>query len=215
MSSDDLFKGLRKEYEQGALRESEVSDSPFVQFKEWFHVAMSREGYEPNACALATASRDGAPSVRMVLLKAFDDRGFVFFTNYESQKGMHIMANPQVALLFYWPALERQVRIEGVCEKVSDGEADSYFASRPKSARLGAVVSSQSRVASSREEIEESYEQLVRRVGDGDVQRPSHWGGYRVVPIRFEFWQGRESRLHDRLRYEQESQGWRIERLWP
>jgi pyridoxamine 5'-phosphate oxidase len=151
----------------------------------------------------------------MVLLKAFDEAGFVFFSNYGSQKGNQLAANPHAALLFYWPTLERQVRIEGRCEQIQANDSDSYFLSRPRNAQLGAVVSKQSQVVSDRGAIDESYRLLAKEVGDSPIKRPEHWGGYRVVPERFEFWQGRESRLHDRIRYVHSGNGWRTERLWP
>lgn len=215
MATDDIFKATRKEYEKGSLDEASVSPCPFTQFRVWFDVASQAEAQEPNACALATASGDGAPSVRMVLLKAFDHAGFVFFSNYASQKGEHLSANPRAALLFYWPSLERQVRIEGRCERTSIADSDAYFSSRPKNAQLGAAVSKQSRVATSREVIDEAYRNLVQEVGDANITRPEQWGGYRVIPDRFEFWQGRESRLHDRIRYIRDGSQWRTERLWP
>lgn len=215
MGSGDIFKSTRKEYAQGALLEEGVSADPFQQFRVWFDAAVVSERDEPNACALATAGEDLQPSVRMVLLKSFDERGFVVYTNYHSAKGRQIEENPLVSLLFYWPSLERQVRIQGRCERVAVSEADAYFASRPKGSQLGAAVSRQSEVAPSRQTIDDAYTALERSVGDGDVPRPEHWGGYRVVPSSFEFWQGRESRLHDRLRYSRRNGAWELERLWP
>jgi len=215
MTSDEIFKSTRKEYERGALLEAHVSSNPFQQFRVWFDAAIGSEKEEPNACALATAGTDLQPYIRMVLLKSFDDRGFVVFTNYRSAKGRQIESNPLVSLLFYWPSLERQVRIEGRCERVSERETDAYFSSRPRGSQLGAAVSHQSDVAVSRQEIDEAYAELQRTVGDGAVPRPAHWGGYRIVPTSFEFWQGRESRLHDRLRYSQQNGSWEIDRLWP
>lgn len=215
MSSDDIFKGVRKEYERGALDETSIDASPFVQFKSWLEHALASGQEEPNACALATTGTDGQPSVRMVLLKSFNESGFTFFTNYLSSKGHQLASNPKAALLFYWPFLERQVRIEGVCEKVSATDTDSYFYSRPKGAQIGAAISLQSKVVASRAVIEEAYRELESNVGDGQIVRPEGWGGYRLVPHKFEFWQGRESRLHDRLRYEDRASAWKIERLWP
>lgn len=215
MNSDDVFRGVRKEYAQGSLNEGEVARSPLEQFKVWFDDALASGQVEPNACALGTAGIDGQPSVRMVLLKSYDAKGFVFFTNYLSRKGAQLAANPKASLLFYWPQLERQVRIEGVCEKIPDADTESYFHSRPRGARLGAVVSQQSHPVQSRRVIDDEYQKLSERLGDGKIERPPHWGGYSLVPREFEFWQGRESRLHDRLRYTQRGDGWEIVRLWP
>lgn len=215
MTSDDTFKKTRKEYESGVLDEKNVAPTPLEQFREWFHNAMECEQGEPNACALATISRDLKPSVRMVLLKGLNDSGLVFFSNYDSRKGQDLDAHSEASMLFYWPGLERQVRFEGVCVRISPEESDSYFNSRPRAAQLGAIVSQQSRVVSSRSTIDQSYEELRQRVGDSVVQRPAHWGGYRLVPSLVEFWQGRASRLHDRVRYERVGDSWKIERLWP
>jgi pyridoxamine 5'-phosphate oxidase len=215
MSTDEVFRKTRKEYEFGRLDEQTVAADPIAQFTSWFNQAMEREQGEVNACTLATADKDGRPSARMVLLKAVSHEGLVFFTNYESRKGQHLEANPHAALLFYWPTLERQVRFEGVCEKIDPSESDLYFKARPRSAQFGATVSAQSRVAHSREEIDAAYEALVNRVGDGTLERPPGWGGYRVRPEIVEFWQGRESRLHDRIQYSLVNGLWRTERLWP
>lgn len=215
MSSDDIFKGVRKEYERGALDESSSSSDPFAQFTTWFDDALRSGQEEPNACALATSGSDGQPSVRMVLLKSFKEGGFTFFTNYLSRKGQQLASNPKASLLFYWPSLERQVRIEGICEKIPAADTDAYFYSRPKGSQLGAAISLQSQVVASREAIDEAYRKLESDIGDGRVRRPEGWGGYRLVPTTFEFWQGRESRLHDRLRYEKDVSFWKISRLWP
>lgn len=215
MTSDDVFREARKEYEKGTLEESAMATCPFRQFSRWFEEAVASGYVEPNACALGTVGSDGQPSVRMVLLKSHDMRGFVFFTNYLSRKGVQLEANPLASLLFYWPLMERQVRIEGRCEKVSDAETESYFYARPKGAQLGAAVSHQSQVVESRVVIDQAYQQLSQEVGEGRVSRPTHWGGYRVIPHEFEFWQGRESRLHDRIRYTLRAAIWETSRLWP
>jgi pyridoxamine 5'-phosphate oxidase len=215
MSIGDIFKSIRKEYERGALLEEHVAADPLHQFRVWFDAAVAAEREEPNACALATVGVDLQPSVRMVLLKSFDDRGFIVYTNYHSAKGRQIEQNPRVSLLFYWPSLERQVRIEGRCERVSSGEADAYFAARPRGSQLGSAVSRQSEVAPSRQTIDDAYVALEREVGEGPVPRPAHWGGYLIVPTSIEFWQGRESRLHDRLRYTRHDGAWEMDRLWP
>lgn len=215
MKSDDIFRETRKEYTQGRLDEESVAANPIEQFSRWLSEAAASGHIEPTACALATVGADGQPSVRMVLLKSFDDAGFVFFTNYLSRKGEQLSANNRAALLFYWPHGERQVRIEGVCQRISVEESDAYFKSRPRGAQIGAIISLQSRTVSSREVIEESYKKFERQIGDEPVTRPSSWGGYRIMPGSFEFWQGRESRLHDRITFTRGSSGWDKGRLWP
>lgn len=215
MVNSDKLRESRKEYQRGALDVACVDKDPFAQFKVWFEDASKQEAHEPNAFALATVSAEGTPSVRMVLLKDFDERGFVFYTNFESRKGVEIAACPSVAMLFYWPSLERQLRVEGFIEKVSEQQANNYFESRPLSARIGAIVSKQSREVSSRDELESAYRAESAKYQDQAPSRPSYWGGYRIIPTRFEFWQGRESRLHDRLVFELVDQSWRIVRLWP
>ena len=208
-------KTMRVEYGKGRLIESEALADPVEQFREWFVAATSAGVPEPNAMTLATAGADGRPDARIVLLKGFDARGFSFFTNRESRKGRELAANPFAALVFFWPALERQVRVEGRVELVSDAEADAYFALRPPGARLGAWASRQSEVVSGREVLETALADIEREYADGNIPRPPHWGGYRVVPDVVEFWQGRPSRLHDRLRYRKADAGWLIERLSP
>ena len=205
---------LRQNYDQGALDEADADPDPFRQFANWFDAAKEADIVEPNAMTLATADAGGRPSSRMVLLKGVDARGFTFFTNYESRKGRELAANPMASLLFWWDRLHRQVRIDGRVEKVADEEAASYFKSRPHGSRIGAAASPQSRVIASRTELEERFRALEAAHPESPP-RPAHWGGYRVVPDHFEFWQGRESRLHDRLGYLPEGQGWRIERLAP
>jgi len=205
---------LRRNYDKGTLDEADVDADPFRQFARWFEDAHAADLMEPNAMTLATADAAGRPSSRMVLLKGVDARGFVFFTNFESRKGREITANPRASLLFWWDKLHRQVRIDGGVETIPVEEADSYFHSRPYGSRIGAAASPQSRVIASRAELEERFRAIETEYPESPP-RPAHWGGYRVVPDHFEFWQGRESRLHDRLVYIPESRGWRIERLAP
>lgn len=207
---------MRKEYNIGSLFETDVDADPLRQFEKWFGQALAANLPEPNAMTLATATADGQPSARMVLLKTFDASGFTFFTNYDSRKGHELTANPRAALLFFWAELHRQVRIEGTVERVSEAESDAYFRSRPLGSRLGALASAQSVVLSSRQVLEERVRELAQRFPDGDVPRPPHWGGYRLCPLTIEFWQGRPDRLHDRLRYQRvQPDGWRLERLSP
>lgn len=205
---------LRRDYDRDVLLESTADPDPFVQFGRWFEAAAAGEIYEANGMALATVAADGRPSLRTVLLKGFDPSGFVFYTNLESRKSRELKANPAAALLFWWDRLHRQVRIEGSAAPVPVEEADAYFASRPHGSRIGAVASPQSRVVPGRDVLENSVEELAARFPE-EVPRPAHWGGWRITPETFEFWQGRRSRLHDRLRYTRVAEGWRIERLAP
>jgi pyridoxamine 5'-phosphate oxidase len=205
---------LRQNYDAGALDEADVDADPFRQFAVWFAQAMEAGLMEPNAMALATVDARGRPSSRMVLLKGVDETGFVFFTNYESRKGQDLEANPVASLLFWWDRLHRQVRIDGRVEKVATAESESYFQSRPYGSRIGAAASPQSREIGSRAELEARFRALEAAHPE-DVPRPEHWGGFRVVPDCLEFWQGRESRLHDRLVYVSDGAGWRIRRLAP
>lgn len=208
--------GLRREYDREALLEADAAPDPFVQLGRWFEEAVAGEIYEPNAMALATVAADGRPSLRMVLLKGMDERGLSFFTNLESRKAAEIAANPSAALLFWWDRLHRQVRVEGRVERVEEAEADAYFATRPYGSRIGAWASPQSRVIEGRGWLEaEEAACRERYPEEAGVPRPPHWGGFRLVPELYEFWQGRRSRLHDRLRYAREGTGWRIERLAP
>ncbi|MBD2300346.1 pyridoxamine 5'-phosphate oxidase [Nostoc sp. FACHB-87] len=207
---------LRKDYTLQDLTETEVDPNPFIQFKKWFEQSLAAQLPEPNAMTLATATPDAKPAARMVLLKDFDERGFVFFTNYDSHKGQELAENPQAALVFWWAELERQVRICGHVEKVSEAESDKYFESRPPNSRLGAWVSHQSEVIESRELLEKRMELFQSKYENQEVPRPPHWGGLRVIPSEIEFWQGRPSRLHDRLLYTLLDDGsWKIERLSP
>ena len=200
-----------------ALRESDVHANPFVQFQQWLEQAAAAGTALPEAMTLATATADGRPSARMVLLRGCDERGFVFFTNYESRKAGDLTANPRAALVFFWEPQDRQVRVEGRVEKVSAEESDTYFHSRPRGSRLGAWASPQSQVLPGRDALDAWVNEMEAKYAGQDVfPRPPHWGGYRVVPELIEFWQGQPSRLHDRLRYQRQADGsWKIDRLAP
>ncbi|MHB8646055.1 MAG: pyridoxamine 5'-phosphate oxidase [Thermomicrobiales bacterium] len=207
---------LRSEYAGMSLDEGDVDADPVTQFTRWFEQALVAHVPEPNAMTVATATRAGVPAARIVLLKGFDARGFVFYTNYESRKGSELAENPIAALVFHWVELHRQVRITGAVEKVTHEESDAYFQSRPRGSRLGAWASEQSGVLTGRAPLEARLAELTAAFGEGDIPLPPFWGGYRVIPQAVEFWQGRSSRLHDRLRYaHQPDDTWRIERLSP
>jgi len=207
---------IRREYARARLDEAHVSPDPVVEFDRWFTQAREAKVPEPNAMTLATATREGAPSARIVLLKGYDERGFVFFTDYRSRKGTELEQNPQASLVFFWPELERQVRIIGTVERTSAQESEAYFRTRPRGSRLGAWVSHQSRVIPSRAQLESGLRQVKERFPTDDVPLPPYWGGYRLRPQEVEFWQGREDRLHDRIRYlRKKGGGWQLERLSP
>lgn len=205
---------LRKNYTLGQLSEAEVPQEPLLLFQQWFDQAIKAECPEPNSMTLATADKAGNPSARIVLLKGADENGFTFFTNYESQKGKDLAVRPQAALLFHWHELERQVRIQGVVERVSPQESDEYFHSRPPASRIGAWASPQSAAIPNRQFLEDAEARFKAEFGDAPP-RPEHWGGYRLRPTEIEFWQGRPSRLHDRIHYQLQDDGWKISRLAP
>lgn len=207
---------LRKDYRRQTLDRIDLSPDPIQQFERWWQEVLAAQIPEPNGMTLATATPEGRPSARIVLLKGFDARGFVFYSNGLSRKGQEIEVNPQAALVFWWEPLERQVRIEGAIGRIDPQESDAYFHSRPRSSQLGAWASEQSQVIEGRQGLETRLQDLEDRYGDGErVPRPPHWGGFRLVPDRIEFWQGRPSRLHDRLCYLKQSEGWSIVRLSP
>ena len=206
---------LRQEYASAGLNREDLEPDPFAQFATWLDAAVAAAIPDPNAMVLSTVADDGAPSSRTVLLKGFDDRGFVFFTNQRSRKAQDLAARPAASLLFGWIALGRQVIVRGAVSVVTDEESDAYFASRPRGSQIAAWASRQSEIAPDRETIDQAMLATTERFGDGSVPRPPHWGGYRVAPATIEFWQGRPNRLHDRLRYHLADGTWTIERLWP
>jgi pyridoxamine 5'-phosphate oxidase len=206
---------IRKDYKLQSLLEADIATDPIVQFGKWWDEAINSAIDEVNAMTLATATATGMPSARIVLLKAYDDKGFVFFTNYKSHKGQHIEENPHACLVFFWKELERQVRITGSVEKISVTESDAYFNSRPLGSRISACVSPQSSVITSRETIEAQIKELEQKVANTNITRPVHWGGYIVKPFQIEFWQGRPNRLHDRIQYTLQEGIWVTERLAP
>ncbi len=212
---DPKLAAMREDYRLNGLSEADLAPDPISQFQRWFDDAVKGGVYEPNGMTLATTGDDGQPSARIVLLKIVDQRGLAFFTNKESPKGMDLGANPKAALTFWWGPQERQVRFEGTISDVSDDEADVYFQSRPPGSRIGAWASPQSQAIENREVLEASERDYQEKFGEGDIPRPTHWGGYRLAPVRAEFWQGRGNRLHDRLSYRLVDGAWLIERLAP
>lgn len=213
---NDTVRDPRAERRTRRLLESDVHRDPLKQFGMWYEELVASQPLEPGAAALATTNKEGRPSVRMVLLRGFDASGFVFYTNYESQKGRELAENPRGALLFYWPELDRQVRVEGAVEQTSEAESDAYFVGRPTGHRVSAWASPQSRVIADRADLERRVSQTAKRFEGLEISRPPHWGGYRVVPDTMEFWQGGPERLHDRLRYRRRADGtWLLERLAP
>ncbi|MEI6900730.1 MAG: pyridoxamine 5'-phosphate oxidase [Bacteroidota bacterium] len=214
MKKPDL-SSIRKEYLEKKLDESDIPNDPFVLFTNWFYEVLNGGVNEPSAMFLATASKEGTPSGRIVLLKGFDHKGFVFYTNYFSSKGVEMEENPVVAATFFWKEVERQVRITGTVIKTSIRESDEYFRSRPFDSRISATISPQSGVIQNRQFLEERRNKLIESVDPENLQRPENWGGYRIKPTTFEFWQGREYRLHDRIRYRKVKNHWVLERLAP
>ena len=212
----DKLSDIRKDYKHQSLSETDMAAEPIQQFNLWWNDALTAKIDEVNAMTLATASMEAVPSARIVLLKDFDKEGFVFFTNYNSYKGQQLAENPKACLVFFWKELERQVRITGLVKKLNDKENDAYYNSRPEGSRIGAIVSPQSQVIENRNWIDDQYNKAFHELKGSDIQRPAHWGGFIVKPVIVEFWQGRPSRLHDRMQYSLEENGsWKIERLAP
>ncbi|HSY76238.1 MAG TPA: pyridoxamine 5'-phosphate oxidase [Bacteroidia bacterium] len=203
------------QFEAGPLNELDVDKNPILQFEKWFALAMEQKVLEQNSFVLSTATKNGLPSARVVLLKGVDTKGFLFFTNYESRKGIELEENPFASMTFYWPTLHRQIRVEGIVEKVTEKESKEYFHSRPKASQAGAWVSPQSKPITSRTELDEKHAAFLKEHENKEIPGPEHWGGYRIIPKHLEFWQGRTNRLHDRIAYTLEKDKWRIYRLAP
>lgn len=214
MQKANNLKNMRLNYEQGQLLESNLEMNPFELFRKWFDQAVEAKIIEPNAMTIATATKEGIPSARVVLLKGFDETGFVFYTNYHSRKGKELNDNPFAAILFWWREFERQIRIEGKIEKISRKESEEYFNQRPLKSRYGTLASEQSEIIENREVLEKRFADLEKQYG-ANPPTPENWGGYKLIPAKFEFWQGRTSRLHDRICYHKENNNWKIFRLQP
>lgn len=210
-----ILNDLRVDYAQRQLHENEATAVPFHQFQKWFDEALAAEPNHANAMTLATCTREGEPSARVVLLKSWDQRGFVFYTNYNSRKASELLENPRASLVFWWQGLERQVRIEGRVEKTAEEEADDYFQTRPRESQIGAWASAQSEVIPDRSTLEQRFQEIAHAYENQPIPRPRHWGGFRLAPDSIEFWQGRPNRMHDRLRYRRLASAWVVERLSP
>jgi pyridoxamine 5'-phosphate oxidase len=214
MQENKKLKNVRLNYNLSQLMESNIDQNPFVQFQQWFELVVEKKLLEPNAMTLATATKSGIPSARAVLLKGFDETGFTFFSNYNSRKGKELVENPFASILFLWLEFERQVRIEGKVVKISEKESEEYFNVRPLKSRIGALASNQSEIVSDRKYLENKFAELEKKFGE-HPPKPEAWGGYKLIPSKFEFWQGRRDRLHDRICYERKGDRWKIYRLSP
>jgi pyridoxamine 5'-phosphate oxidase len=213
--TNEFLQNLRQEYKSATLNETDVDDNPIIQFKNWFEHAVEAKIYEPNVMTLATVDKTNRPDARIVLLKGADENGFNFFTNYLSQKGKELKRHPEASLVFYWPELERQIRIQGRVEKLDKETSEQYFNTRPMESRIGAIASPQSQIIADRAFLEERVKEVAKKHEGQQIAKPAHWGGYVVKPYRIEFWQGRENRLHDRINYELVKNNWVKSRLAP